>query len=217
MERNKLYYPKEQIQTGLYTTGKEWMTEDGMEYVGFYHKYLDGLVLAGAVYNKFTSVKLIKFIDVEIDRDVFRYSQLTKNETFSIAQYKAPIAVYPAPVQKDYKKGKFTRYFLKRRNGTETDIIEIDVDQYESWISFNEGINENLYDAILIDWKLTGPIEDEGKAPDITYGVASTNRRVVELKNRTFKGIKYFLTDYLEWSIHSPLVSDDIKRKFVPK
>ena len=176
MSRSKLYYPREQIQTGLYTTGKEWMLEDGTEYVGFYHKYVDGLVLTGAVYNKLTSVELVKFIDINVDQDVYVYSVLANTGPFSIIQYQAPIAMYPVPEQKDYKKGKYSRYFLKRRNGSSTDIIEIDAKQFESWTAPDEGIDENLYDAIAIDWKLTGPIEDEGKAPDITYGVASTNR-----------------------------------------
>ena len=42
MARRPLYVPKADRGQGEYTTGKEFMDEDGKEYVGLYHKYKNG-------------------------------------------------------------------------------------------------------------------------------------------------------------------------------
>ena len=47
------------------------------------------------------------------------------------------------------------------------------------------------------------------------YGIFDTNKRMVELKTKDFTGLKDFLTDYIEYSIYSPYVSQEIKKLFV--
>ena len=76
--RNKIYYPKSHIVENLYTSGKEWMTEKGEEYIGYYHKYIDGKVASGAVFSKTQSVKLIKYINHVIQPDNALYNSLVK-------------------------------------------------------------------------------------------------------------------------------------------
>jgi hypothetical protein len=206
-KRNKLYYPKSHIITGLYTTGKQWMLESNIEYIGYYHSYIDGTVLTGAVYNEMTSEKLIPYIDVIANPETVLYDTLKPRYT-----YTSPITKYPEPTLEDYKNGFFTRYILRRRNYKEfMDMMEIDLAQYQSWQRPKSGINETIYDAIQIDWKLTGPLTDANEV----FGVQDTNRRLVLLKERTFVGLKNFLTDYIEWSVYSPFVDKSIKQLFV--
>ena len=76
--RNKIYYPKSHIVENLYTAGKEWMTEDGTEYIGYYHRYIDGKVASGAVYVRSQSVKLIKYVNVAAQPDNAVYNTLIK-------------------------------------------------------------------------------------------------------------------------------------------
>ena len=64
-KRPKIYYPKAKITNNLYTKGREWMYEDGKEYIGYYHKYADGLVLTEAFYNTIRSEKLIPYTDIQ--------------------------------------------------------------------------------------------------------------------------------------------------------
>ena len=90
-------------------------------------------------------------------------------------------------------------------------MMEIDLAQYQSWQRPKSGINETIYDAIQIDWKLTGPLTDTNEV----FGVQDTNRRLVFLKDRNFLGLKNFLTDYIEWSVYSPFVDKSIKQLFV--
>ena len=40
--RNRLHYTPNQITLNLYTTGSQWMTDDGVEFIGPYHTYTTG-------------------------------------------------------------------------------------------------------------------------------------------------------------------------------
>ena len=198
--RNKLYYPASHISTNLRTDGLEWMLEDGTEFKGFYHKYIDGTVLTGAVFHKADSKKLIPYINKIDQPNNFEYDAIVKKD---------------AIIAPHYKLGKLTRYFLKRRNFSSfQDIVEINKDQFLSWKKQKGGIDNKLYMATEVDWKLTGPLNDDKTTQNIVYGVYDTNQRIALLKDHEFVGLKNFLTDYVELSIHSKTVKDDIKKLF---
>lgn len=211
MIRNKLYYPKSHIITNLHTDGKEWMFENNIEFIGYYHKYIDGTVLSGAVYSRIESKKLIPYVNIAQDPDNVVYDSLKKKSKF-----KTPRTVYTIPTESDFEAGKITRYFLRRRNtSTYEDIVEIDKDQFKLWKQSSGGIDRTLYDVIALDWKLTGPLNDIREGINITYGVSDTNKRMVELKDTEFPGLKNFLTDYIEYTIYSPYIDQEIKKLFV--
>lgn len=176
MIRPKIYYPSSHIIESLYTTGKEYQLESGTEYIGFYHKYIDGFVATEATYNSTTSKKLVKYIDKSVQPDNYQYNSLIQEKSKELT---SPYQYYPIP-----KKGdeKITRYFLKQRNSQE--IIEINKDQYGLWKQ--NKIDRALYVAIELDWKLTG------------IDVYEKNKNTVELKNKEMNGLTNFLTDYLE-------------------
>ena len=208
--RNKLYYPKSHITTNLRTDGLEWMLEDGTEFKGFYHRYIDGTVLTGAVFNKSESKKLIPYVNRVAQPNNFEYDSITKK-----IRIIAPYYIFPTPTLDDYKEGRITRYFLKRRNfSSYQDIIEIDKDQWLKLKQYDDGIDNTLYMSVKLDWKLTGPLYDDRSTQNIVYGVYDTNQRIVLLKDHEFTGLKNFLTDYVELSVHSKAVKDDIKKLF---
>jgi len=203
--RKKLYYPKSHIITGLQTSGKEWMLEDGTEYKGHYHKYIDGTVMTLGGYSPSTSKTLIPYIDMSTQPGAGLYDTIAKDTS----KYKAPIYRYSIPTDTDYKKGFYKRYFVQRRNYLQ-EIIEIDLEQYSSLNTPDTGIDGNLYKGIEINWKLTGTKNDS----DTEKGVVDTNKRLVELKDYDMKGLKQYLTDYVEFTIYSKLVSQDVKTAF---
>jgi len=209
--RNKIYYPKSHIITNLYTAGKEWMLDDGTEYKGYYHKYIDGTVLTGAVFNKTESKKLIKFVDKFEQPNTLIYDKIKKpSRNFTVPQSR-----YPILTMEDYEKGKITRYFIRRRNSIlQEDIFEVDQDQFKLLKRSKNGIDKNLYAGIEMAWKLTGPLNDIRDQYNVVYGVQDTNQRMVILKDREFPGLKNFLTDYTELTIYSKTVSDSIKKMF---
>jgi len=209
-ERNKLYYPSAHIITNLYTSGQEWMSQDGIEYIGYYHQYIDGTVMSGATYQSSTSQNLIPYIQSALQPSNALYDILKPKDI-----YTSPRQIYVIPKIDDYRAGKITRYFIKRRNFSNfQDIIEIDIDQYKSWARRKSGIDESLYDAITLDWKLTGPLNDNMELENPVYGVYDTNNRMVGLKNRSFPGLRAFLTDFIELSIYSPSVDKKYKDLF---
>lgn len=214
VNRNKLYYPKTKITTNLYTPGKEWMLKDTLEeYIGFYHKYLDGLVLTEAVYGA-KSKKLIPYVDPVIQPRTPAYDKLKGIGTKTVV---TPRLSYNVPTVDDYGKGFFKRYFIYRRNYKNyLDFFEVDIEQWKSWKS-NEpsSIDKNLYNSFTIDWKLTGPLRDiivDGQVK--TFGVYDTNRRLVFLNDKLCSFTSKILTDYIEFSVHSLLTPENIRKQF---
>jgi hypothetical protein len=207
----KIYYPKSHIITNLYTSGKEWMLNDNTEYIGYYHKYIDGIIMTGAVFDKATSKKLIPYVSKVDQPNSIIYDKLIKKATTVAPKY-----VLSIPTTDEYAIGKITRYFLRRRNfSSYQDIIEIDKAQFKLWSQSDSGIDNKLYNAVEVDWKLTGPLNDIVEGNNTVYGVEDTNKRTVMLKDYTFYGLKNYLTDYTELSIYSPYVSQTIKDLFV--
>lgn len=208
--RKKLYYPASHIITNLKTVGKEWMLKDGTEYIGYYHSYIDGTYMSGPEYNATESKTLIKYIDVVSQPDHHIYSKLKKRLEFVTPHY-----AFSLPTLENYKEGKFTRHFIQRRNkNTFEDIFEIDTAQFKLWANPKGGIDNFLYNVISFDWKLTGPLYDDKTKDNVVYGVYSTNERLTILKDKDFPGLKNYITDYTELSVHSKYVSDDIKKLF---
>lgn len=213
-KRGKLYYPKSKVITNLYTPGKEWMFKKTLqEYVGFYHRYLDGLVLSEAVYGT-KSERLIPYVDPIIQPRTPEYDRLIARPTVTIV---TPRLAYNVPTVDDYNKGFYKRYFIYRRNYNDyLDFFEVDIEQWKSWKS--EGtrtIDSNLYNAFTIDWKLTGPLRDivvDGQIK--TFGVYDTNRRLVFLSDKLCSFTSKLLTDYIEFSVHSLLTPENIRKQF---
>jgi len=217
-KRPKIYYPKARITTNLYTKGKEWMLENGTEYIGYYHKYTDGLVLTEAYYNMIRSEKLIPYSDIKSNASNVVYEavhtkKIPKTEAFNFA----PVNVQPLPTKDDYAHGAFKRYFIYRRNlkNIYTEFFEVDDVQYKSWKKPKYGIDEILYDAFVIDWKLTGPLHDIKDGDQMKeFGVYDTNRRLVYLNEKKFPMISKILTDYIEYSVYHLLTPEEIRKQF---
>ena len=54
MARLKLYYPVDEITNDLYTYGSELMTEDNVEYIGAFHRYITGEVYTKSKWDYFS-------------------------------------------------------------------------------------------------------------------------------------------------------------------
>jgi hypothetical protein len=219
MTRKRLYYPSSQITTDLYTVGKEFMTTDNVEYIGFYHKYMDGSVMSGAVYDKLESKTLNKFIDTIKQPEFIIYKQSLNNgsQSKSTRSYNTqPKFAYSTPIESNFINGTFKRYFIKRRNYTSlADIFEIDEEQFKLWSKVKAGIDETLYNAIAIDWKLTGPLYDiTNNGTIVTYGVSDTNERTIRSNSVKFIGLDKYVTDFKEFTVYSPLCPTEFKQKF---
>jgi len=176
MRRKKIYYPEGQIQKGLYTEGREWMLEDGTEYVGDYHKYITGEVFTKSAFIRNVSQKLIPFIDLTNKefREKFEYDNLAIEIPLDFVS-----AVYGVdlPTQKDYDKGFFVRYFVKRH--FDQIITEVGRD------NFNK-LQDEHYVKLELAWKL----RDDA---------IQVNERQVRTAENTIEGISNYITNYSEF------------------
>lgn len=97
----------------------------------------------------------------------------------------------PEPTRRDYNRGFFERFFVRRRNTSE--ITEVSESEYQR---FEDSTN---FVRFSLKWKISGPrhdvFNDEGYP--IETGVEDTNLRIIE--NTDQRGIQDKLNDPLEY------------------
>ena len=74
-------------------------------------------------------------------------------------KFSEPVRSPMIPTGKDYRSGKFTRYFCK--HNIDGRIVEIDNVQYGSILKPTQGIDQNYWKGIKMRWKLKGPRFDQ--------------------------------------------------------
>lgn len=156
--------------------GKLIDPKTGLAFLGpFFMDYL-GRFFKGKNLNK-NSEPLI-FIPDEPEKD-------TKGEFFNR---------FPKPSDKDYKKGRLLRYFVK--DVPTGKVAELDKESY------NVQVKENLpyRKFFTIDWHVTGEAEDSVVNGYIAEGVKTKNQRALEAAERQFPGIGNVLTDPTEYN-----------------
>lgn len=214
--RKKIYYLSNEIENGLYTEGKEFMTMENEEYKGYYNKCSStGEVYTESNFDENKSVPLQRFVphmqhplvkqyqNIKMDENKIEYESgyvsYIKRDDYDPTKYVAPISYYPKPTEEDYANGFFERYFLRKRNEPNLSILEINSPTFNN-VRMEGPIDGHLYDKLSIKWKLTGverDIYENGIL--VEHGIYDTNRRMVVQKDVNFKGLKKYLTDYLEF------------------
>ena len=195
-----------------FTAGNQLMTAvDLEEYIGTYYKkdkhsftYID----KGIGPRKYL-VKLNNDIDFRtyVNTKIFKplFNPVLPKDT----------AVFPK--DSDYEKGYFDRIFIRKgieKNGV---IKEINKDILQKINS--EALIKPLYKSVKVRWKLTGPrkdvnikkvydpyntevTQDEFGQDDsgVVYGVESTNRRTIYLKNKEMNGLTAKIINYIQFA-----------------
>lgn len=192
MSRIKLQYTPSEITTDLYTYGKQWMTEDNVEYIGLYHRYTTGEIYTEPTYSEALSKKLIPYEIVNTLKASYKKLKPTLKTKFE--------TIYPiiqTLTQDDIKRGYITRYFAYRQ--TDLVAIEIDLKQYDA-IGSNT-LDSNLYKPIKLKWYITGPIQDVVNGIVKTNGVQTKNKMSVVAAEKDAPGIGFFLRNLTEFYI----------------
>jgi hypothetical protein len=211
--RLKIYYPESEIETGLFTIGKEWMLIDTWEeYVGSYHKYQStGEVFTEPMWDKSKSRRLIPYKDKP--SSYHKYQELVnytivngeRKEYYAsqkMDRYTAPVPTFRYPIDAEISDGVMIRYFLIKRNEPSTRTpIEIDKKQADTYDTYGYGLNDILYQLVKVKWKLVGPefdITENGRI--IEYGVVDTNSRSVLEVSKKFPILKRTFTDMRQYT-----------------
>jgi len=203
--RQKTYYNENEIVTDLYTYGKEWQLESGIEYKGLYHTYIStGEVYTNPIWNPAISKRLVKY-QITTNPQTISYKKLKPDLN---VRYIIPNKIYPEPTREDILKTYFIRYFIKKQN--ESKIIEIDKSQYELWL--NKKIDPIMYTAISFNWYIAGPKNKTTKNGITILGVIEQNRKQLILADTKVPGIlAEFKNNYLQFYTDTDfIIPDDI-------
>ncbi len=195
------YFPKNRIQTNLYTAGGEYyILGVTPNYVGPYHKLYTGETFSGKTSNDTPSYPLLPIEEYNessnIGNKIYIINDLNSYEYGTIkgidlaATTEIPQLQYPQPTEDDYKIGEFRRYFCKRRN--EFSYLEVSKKTHDRINKQDSTIDYKSWLAFNIPWSITGDPKQ----------VVSTNSNIVALKEKQEKlyGLNKFLQqDYLKY------------------
>lgn len=121
------------------------------------------------------------------------YKKLTQNKLFKL---KSNIETHiPNPTKEEYKRGWITRYFIQRTNDKTSPIFEVNS------IQFSKSISNDLYTAVSIRWRLTGPKEtiydSNGNLKE--KSVSESNRIAIQLVYDRIPNLKLYLPNLLQF------------------
>jgi len=166
------YIPKNKIKTGLYAPDKEFTYKDTTDfYTGPYYALYNGKFFTGQDQNSINSKEIVKY----------KPTNLTTASPKPIGLAQSPLI----PTEQDYKNGFFNRYFLLKRN--QPLFIETDKKTYDIYQQQNPQVPWQLYNPLLLVWKLTGDINQ----------VAQINKNstlIVEQSQKAF-GLSLYLKE----------------------
>jgi hypothetical protein len=199
------YYPLSRILPNLYTRGDEYLDPNGKPYSGRYYLTYDNKAYSGISPINGTNQPLRRITAGSIASNAVRtpagntYAALSLQKTPANPQESIDVELrelkpyYPIPLQSDYSRGYFTRYFAKNVTGPGY-IVEI---SQNDWSKIQNGdISEDVlaYETINMLWQLTGPLHDTRVSQyQIIGGVYDTNKRVTEAKAKGFNGLLNFI------------------------
>lgn len=189
------YYPKNRIETNLYTRGGEFsISITGEEYKGYYYKLYNGTFFTGKTPNDKPNQELIPLLPQSIEENPVIVT-LSQDNDLNLRKYvsllktspkdkRLPVPYYPKPTKQDYELGEIQRYFSKKVN----DVIFIEISQidFDNLIEQNSAYLWQYYTTFSIPWEISG-IKDE---------VENINKKIVALAefNNKVVGFSTYIT-----------------------
>jgi hypothetical protein len=195
------YYPSFRVKTNLITNGTQFKL-NGVPYSGKYYETFDGKYFSGPnpvlgpnkrltpIKNYFNNDGLESTGLVGEARKEFAIK--TKVQV-DLQKSLEPTTYHPSPLESDYRRGYFYRFFVKRINekGYVKEISE------EEFVKIQQGTvayDVSYYQIESIMWKLTGLLNTVRLSQyDIRAGIVDTNKRLVETVDSRFLGLKAFI------------------------
>lgn len=190
-----MYYPKNKIETNLYSNGEFIVQTTGKTYYGDYYKVSNGSCYTGKEPSS-TSLPLTPISDPRFDAASESDGDLRfvgKNRIYSIITNQIPsektpspllVPFNPQPTKEDYKVGSIERYFAKKRNENV---------YYELSLTNTKLILQTpMYYSFSVNWTIKGE-------KDTVYAI---NKGIVEVTMRKFPipaFNKFLKDDYLKF------------------
>ena len=195
--------PSNIVETG-YDQGFKFVDSKGDYYKGFYHKDDKDRYWTGQTHT-ITSIRIYdtrKPINTDPNSLV---KTLGSNNAYN-KHYNQNLATvllksdFIQPTDTDYSLGFFPRYIVQLKASTipENNIYELNA------INFNKYRNDvsflNSYNAIVVGWKLTGPLHDTYKDNiRIASGIIDTNKRSIQEAEKFITNLSLYFTDLIQF------------------
>lgn len=203
MRKQSRYLP-EDIQTGLFTSGSEWQTTDGVEYIGLYHQYATGEIYTESEWIPNVSKQLIPYQKDNETNSIYASLQPNINVAYE------PVPVYNIQVNiDDMTRGFITRYIAY-------DVIRDQIQNINKQTYQNiqrQRCDSNKWKAVQLQWKITGPIQTEYSYQGNALGIESYNQQSVQQAEKQVPGISKHITNYTEYAFdNSFTIPPDINK-----
>jgi len=204
------YFPKSKIQVKE-TSGDEFIYSISKKsYKGFYIEFSDGNYYAGTnPRNLGESIEKPEVMSNSFgDSNDFQKYKLIRNGIFQILKkHKEIPTLKNIPTEKDYERGYYPRYFVKRIN-LKYGFMETNKETYDSMIKKENKYDYNLYIPGSIIWDLTNSTESnklsliklERAFPSIStlFPLPDEFQKIVQT-NLSTEGGEYYLEDGTEY------------------
>jgi hypothetical protein len=189
-KRFKIRYTIDEITNNLYTSGKEYMTVDNVQYIGLYHRYSTGEIFTLSKWNASKSKKLIPY--KELTDSQKSYNELKPKIQTS---YSSVTPLFLEISQQNIIDGYIDRYFLQ--NIVSKKIIEISKTTNDKLSK--KIIDPNLYTSVELRWYITGDKFDKTENGVLIQGVQTKNINEIRIAARTISDISQYLNNELEY------------------
>lgn len=184
-----VYYPLSKIQANLFTSGNEFaIAATKTDYKGYYFSTYDGKFFTEKTPSQ-NSVELIKYAPKKSKTSLGSLGYIIEEKDVPTTQH-----FIPKPTDQDYTRGFITRYFVKRVNGDESTIKELDENSY------SELEDNPLYILEEGTWYITGVVDDITLPGGLVIpGVSTNNRATISRINKAIPGVDRYLADPLQF------------------
>ena len=190
-----MYYPKNKIETNLYSNGEFIVQATKKTYYGDYYKLANGSCYTGKEPSP-SSLPLAPISDPRFDAASRSEGDLRfvgKNRVYSIITNQVPsetstspilVPFNPQPTEEDYKIGSIERYFTKKRN--ENIYYELSASNIGTIFS------HPMYYSFSVKWTIKG---DKDTVYAINKGIVEATMRLSPIP--AFN--KFLKNDYLRF------------------
>lgn len=202
-----MYLPKSKYSIKQASKGKFIYLVSKKAFEGEYILLSDGTTFAGnQTLNIKGDTRIIPLLKKKIDNTYILHNERNNNYFNSLLNSKKIskfqdnlnplINSKPPPLEKDYVKGYFYRYFAKRKNSL-IHYYEIDKKIYKSINTKEKKYDYNLYSVKKIKW-------------DLTDGSGKNNKTTIKKLRRSFPRLKYLFNNTLEYYLSNDILNPKI-------
>jgi hypothetical protein len=182
--------PKNLVREKLFSKDGE-LYLDNKPYIGPYNIKADG-----------TYYTLSRFVDkkskrLKTTKSSIYQDLLKKSGGIDVSEKNSAIVGQTIlPIQDDYDKGFYTRYFIFRKE--EKNFTEV---SEKSFGDVGTKISDVIYGKLKLDWKISGPINDVFDLDGVRKeaGVRDTNERMLKRLELKHPGIKDRLKNLIQF------------------